>query len=69
MDQSTTIMWVLLVGTVAALLAASRVLKPFFWRFVWAVLPLAIGAMIVVNAWGKYQRGHGGSAMVVRPDR
>ncbi|MGE3806831.1 MAG: hypothetical protein AB7K24_19355, partial [Gemmataceae bacterium] len=60
MDQLTVVYLAILGVTVGLIGSSYKWQKAYFWRTFWCLLPLAIGAMIVVNAWGRYESGQGG---------
>jgi SecD/SecF fusion protein len=54
------VLLVLLVAVVAVLIGARRFLKPFFWRIVYVLTPLAVAGWAVAHAGYRYERGEGG---------
>src|SRR4051794_13277375 len=58
--QSAVILSIATAGTVAALFAAHRYLRPFYWRIFFSVVPLVIAGVIVANATIRYMHGQGG---------
>jgi SecD/SecF fusion protein len=61
----TALPWQIALGVslallVAAVVAANRFLKPFFWRIVACLVPLYLAGVAVCNAWYQYENRAGG---------